>query len=240
MIAIFDLDETLIHGDCATLWIQWLCDEGFVSDIPAYLAANEVLTIAYRAQTLNQQDCIDILLAPVKHLPITEIDLLVYRFIEEMIQPIVYQEGLKKIENYRQNGTETIIISASPFFLVEPIAKRCFNLETAFGINIATQNGYFLGNITGTIPYQEGKVKVSEDYLRTKLLMEGKEAHQLNIAEALAKAAFYSDSINDLPLLSKVRYPFTVNPDCSLYKIASEKEWPIFRFARVTKVDSLP
>lgn len=234
MIAIFDLDETLIHGDCSTLWIEWLCDKGYVDDIPALTAANEALMNAYRAQTLQQQDCINLMLAPVKHLTTVEIDGLVRRFIVDEIQPIVYQEGLTKIENYRKNGTDTIIISASPLFLVSPIAEICFDLPNAFGIDLHIEDGFFTGEIKGVIPYQDGKITVSKTYIQSQLEAKGLASHTQAIAEFLANCAFYSDSINDLPLLSKVRYPFTVNPDTSLYQIASTKEWPIFRFARIS------
>lgn len=232
MIAIFDLDETLIHGDCSTLWTQWLCKEGYVQDIEALDAANEALMIAYRAQTLQQQDCIDVILAPIKHLKTDAIDRLVRQFILEEIKPIVYQEGLMKLENYRKNSTETIIISASPSFLVKPIAEICFNLDHAFGIELHIINDFFTGEIKGVIPYQAGKITVSESFIADRLSAQGIEPHHNTIAEYLAGCAFYSDSINDLPLLSKVRYPFTVNPDTDLYQIASHKEWPIFRFAR--------
>lgn len=233
MIAIFDLDETLIHGDCSTLWTEWLCKVGYVEDIPALNDTNDALMAAYRAQTLQQQDCVDLILSPIKHLTIGEIDTLVRRFIIEEIQPIVYQEGLSKIENYRKNGTETIIISASPLFLVAPIAEICFNLPQAFGIDLHVINDCFTGEIKGVIPYQDGKITVSETYIKSHLETKGFASHPQAVTEFLANCAFYSDSINDLPLLSKVRYPFTVNPDTALYQIASVKEWPIFRFARI-------
>lgn len=233
MIAIFDLDETLIHGDCTTLWGEWLCKEGLVTDIPAFIETNERLMDAYRAQTLNQQDCIDLYLAPVKHLTTIEIDALVRRFIIEEIQPIVFQEGLTKIQNYQNKGKEVIIISASPLFLVTPIAELCFNLKTAFGIDVKVENDRYTGEIVGVIPYQDGKITTSEKYLTEKLRASGIEVNAQVLHEALSECSFYSDSINDLPLLSKVRYPYTVNPDITLYNVASAKEWPIFRFARI-------
>lgn len=233
MIAIFDLDETLIHGDCTALWGEWLCERGYVNDIPAFLSQSNALTQAYEAQTLDQQECVDLVFSPIKHLPRTEIDLLTRHFVTEKIMPIVYREGLKKLDRYKTKGIETIIISASPSLLVQPIAELCFNVETAFGIDVEEINGFYTGRILGTIPYQAGKITVCEQYIAKKLQKMGAESHRAAIDAVLDRSYFYSDSINDLPLLSKVRYPHTVNPDSSLYGIASTKEWPIYRFAKM-------
>ncbi len=233
MIAIFDLDETLIHGDCTSLWGEWLCEQGYVADIPAYMAQSNALTKAYEAQTLDQQECVDLIFAPIKHLPTLEVDLLTRHFVTERIMPIVYREGLTKLDRYQAKGIETIIISASPNLLVKPIAELCFNVQAAFGIDVEINNGFYTGKIMGTIPYQAGKITVCEQYIAHKLQKMGAESHRAAIDAVLDNSYFYSDSINDLPLLSKVRYPNTVNPDSSLYHVASTKEWPIFRFAKV-------
>ncbi|UNM97487.1 HAD-IB family hydrolase [Ignatzschineria rhizosphaerae] len=233
MIAIFDLDETLIHGDCTALWGQWLCEQGYVTDIPTFIHQSNALTKAYEAQILDQQACIDLMFSPIKHLQADEIALLTKQFVSEKIMPIVYREGLKKIEHYKQKGIETIIISASPNLLVKPIAELCFNVSAAFGIEVEIINGFYTGKILGTIPYQAGKITVYEQYITQKLQKMGAESHRAAIDAILATTYFYSDSINDLPLLSKVRYPNTVNPDHSLYHIATTKEWPIYRFAKV-------
>ena len=233
MIAIFDLDKTLIHGDCTSLWGEWLCERGYVTDIPEFMAQSIALTKAYEAQTLDQQECVDLILAPIKHLPIPEIDLLTRHFVTEKIMPIVYREGLTKLDRYQAKGIETIIISASPNLLVKPIAELCFNVQAAFGIDVEIYDGFYTGKIMGTIPYQSGKITICEQYIAQKLQKMGAENHRAAIDAVLDSAYFYSDSINDLPLLSKVRYPNTVNPDSSLYNIATTKEWPIYRFAKV-------
>lgn len=233
MLAIFDLDKTLIHGDCTSLWGEWLCERGYVHDIPKFKAQSHALTKAYENQTLDQQECIDLLLSPVKHLSKEEINHLTRHFVTEKIIPIVYQEGLNQLQRDHLKGIETIIISASPNILVQPIAERCFNVTAAFGIEIEEQNGFYTGKILGTIPYQSGKVTICEQYIAHKLQKMGAENHRAAIDAVLATSHFYSDSINDLPLLSKVRYPNIINPDHSLYHIASQKEWPIYRFITI-------
>lgn len=243
MLAIFDLDETLIAGDCVSLWGTWLCEQGYVKDIAAFEMQNTFLIEAYQAQTLKQQDCVDWLLEPIHHLSIVEISHLTEAFVKTKIIPIVYPKGLQTIHAFQDKGIETIIISASPNILVHPIAKFCFNISNAFGVEVAEHEGFYIGNILGDIPYQAGKIKVCENYLSHKLKQELQQKNaQKNVPtcnETISQSAkniiqnsyFYSDSINDLPLLENVKYPNTVNPDAKLRAIAEENNWPIHHFS---------
>ena len=224
MIAIFDLDETLIHGDCVTLWCQWLCEQGLVQDVDAFLQEEIRLMDAYKAKTLDQQDCMNHVFAPIVHLQINEVQALVAQFVRAKILPIVYQAGLRLIQEHYDNSDDVIIISASPRIFVEEIARTCFNVDKFFGIEVAEENGYHTGEIQGLIPYQAGKVSVFKDYL---------DQHNIALETALQHSYFYSDSSNDLPLLEIVAYPNVVNPDASLRAVAEDKDWPILEFTKL-------
>ena len=224
MIAIFDLDETLIHGDCVTLWCQWLCEQGLVQDVDAFLQEEIRLMDAYKAKTLDQQDCMNHVFAPIVHLQINEVQALVAQFVRAKILPIVYQAGLRLIQEHYDNSDDVIIISASPRIFVKEIARTCFNVDKFFGIEVAEENGYHTGEIQGLIPYQAGKVSVFKDYL---------DQHNIAIETALQHSYFYSDSSNDLPLLEIVAYPNVVNPDASLRAVAEDKDWPILEFTKL-------
>jgi len=224
MIAIFDLDETLIHGDCVTLWCQWLCEQGLVEDVDAFLQEEVRLMDAYKAKTLDQQDCMDHVFAPIAHLQTNEVQTLVAQFVRTKILPIVYQAGLRLIQEHYDNSDDVIIISASPRIFVAEIARTCFNVEKFFGIEVAEENGRHTGRIQGLIPYQAGKVAVFKDYLTQ---------HNITIETALQHSYFYSDSSNDLPLLEIVAYPNVVNPDDSLRSVAEANDWPILEFTKL-------
>ena len=224
MIAIFDLDETLIHGDCVTLWCQWLCEQGLVQDVDVFLQEEIRLMDAYKAKTLDQQDCMNHVFAPIVHLQINEVQALVAQFVRAKILPIVYQAGLRLIQEHYDNSDDVIIISASPRIFVEEIARTCFNVDKFFGIEVAEENGCHTGEIQGLIPYQAGKVSVFKDYL---------DQHYIALETALQHSYFYSDSSNDLPLLEIVAYPNVVNPDASLRAVAEDKDWPILEFTKL-------
>ncbi|GAA5101474.1 HAD family hydrolase [Wohlfahrtiimonas larvae] len=221
MIAIFDLDETLIHGDCVTLWCQWLCEQELIQDIDGFLQEEQLLMEAYRAKILDQQDCMNLVLRPIIHLPIEDVHSLITQFVHEKIAPIVYLAGQRLIQEHYEHGDDVIIISASPQMIVSSIAHICFNVNQCFGINVVQKDHHYTTKIQGVIPYQSGKVNVFEIYLTQ---------HDINPNDAYRQSYFYSDSSNDLPLLEKVAYPNIINPDDELRTIAEANNWPILHF----------
>jgi phosphoserine phosphatase len=75
---------------------------------------------------------------------------------------------------------------------------------------------WFTGEIDGTPSFREGKVTRVEQWLA-----------QLGYSWATVDATFYSDSINDLPLLEKVAHPVATNPDEQLRAVAQKRGWRI-------------
>ena len=82
-------------------------------------------------------------------------------------------------------------------------------------------NGEFTGEVTGTPCFREGKLKRLEDWLAAR-------GHTLKTFD---ESWFYSDSLNDLPLLSRVTNPVAVDPDSTLRAHAGERGWPIMSLA---------
>ena len=72
----------------------------------------------------------------------------------------------------------------------------------------------YSGRTVGVLTYREGKITRLLDWLERE-------------GETLDGAYFYSDSRNDLPLLSKVEFPQVVNPDPVLREHAEKAGWPI-------------
>jgi phosphoserine phosphatase len=70
------------------------------------------------------------------------------------------------------------------------------------------------GNIVGTPTFQQGKVTALTAWLR-------------NQGQKMEGSYFYSDSINDLPLLLVVDNPVAVDPDASLRAEAKQRNWEV-------------
>lgn len=210
-LAIFDLDETLIHGDCSALWCVQMARLGWVDE--AFLRRDAQMQEAYGKGHLRMEEYMAFSLEPIAGRTLEEIEHLVQPWVEEVIEPIIFGDACRCIAEHRQAGDRVLIISASGAHLVGPIAQR-LGVEEYLAIDLEAANGVYTGNTRGELSYREGKVT---------RLMAWLDQEQEN----LEGASFYSDSRNDLPLLLRVDHPRAVNPDAVLREHAQTNGWPI-------------
>ncbi|MGN8249186.1 HAD family hydrolase [Pseudomonas sp. SMV7] len=211
-LAIFDLDETLIHGDCASLWSEQMARLGWV-DGKEFLRRDHELMEAYGKGHLRMEEYMAFSLEPIAGRTLEEVQHLVEPWVEDVIEPIIYGDACRCIAEHRKRGDRILIISASGTHLVGPIAAR-LGVDEYLAIELEAVNGVYTGQTHGVLTYREGKI--------TRLL-EWLDQEQEN----LEGASFYSDSRNDLPLLLKVDHPYVVNPDPVLREHAQLNAWPI-------------
>ncbi len=208
MLVLFDLDETLIKGDSAYLWVQFCFQKQLVNS--DFLQQSHVYQEQYRQKTLNIEEYLTFFLSIVKGFEKSSIDILVDEFIKSCIKP--YPKALELIESYKNE--RKIIISATSDFLVSKIAKS-LNIDESIAINTELKNGIFSGKSYGVHSFQEGKVTRLKEYLK-------------NDYEILMKdSCFYTDSINDLPLLQEVTHKIACNADGALLEIAKRRQYTI-------------
>ncbi|MER2099221.1 MAG: HAD family hydrolase [Pseudomonas qingdaonensis] len=215
-LAIFDLDETLIHGDCASLWSEQMVRLGWV-DGESFLRRDRELMEAYGKGHLAMEDYMAFSLEPLIGRTPEEVDHLVEPWVEDFIEPIIFSEATRTIAEHRKAGDRILVISASGVHLVGPIASR-LGIDEYLGIELEVEKGFYTGKTVGTLTYREGKI--------TRLL-EWLDQQEEN----LEGASFYSDSRNDLPLLLKVDHPYVVNPDPVLREHAEKKGGPFRAWA---------
>jgi HAD superfamily hydrolase (TIGR01490 family) len=211
-LAIFDLDETLIHGDCASLWAVEMTKLGW-ADGEAFIAREHELMRLYAAGKLAMEDYMAFTLAPLVGRTAEEVAHVVEPFVEDVIEPIFYSDASRTLAAHREAGDRLLVISASAHFLVSAIAER-FGIDEVLAIDLEQQHGFYSGRTQGVLTYREGKVTRLHAWLAEQ-------------NENLAGASFYSDSRNDLPLLQLVDRPFAVNPDPTLRAHAEQAGWPI-------------
>jgi len=211
-LAIFDLDETLIHGDCATLWSEQMGRLGWV-DPESFMQRNNELMDAYSRGELAMEDYMLFSLEPLAGRTPEEIAHLVAPWVEDVIEPLIYSDACKAIAAHRAAGDRILVISASGIHLVKAIAERV-GVDEVLGIDLEVLHGVYTGHTVGTLTYREGKIV---------RLLEWLDAE----GENLEGASFYSDSRNDLPLLLKVDHPHVVNPDPVLREQAEKAGWPV-------------
>ena len=212
-LAIFDLDETLIDGDCATLWSERMGSLGWV-DSSSFMRENDTLMSEYHEGRLAMEDYMAFTLAPLKGRQQSDVAALIERFIDEVVEPRIYSDARRVVDAHRVANDRLLVISASGEHLVRPIAGR-LGIGEVLAIDLDTDNGKYTGHTRGILTYREGKVLRLEGWMRVQ-------------HEAFEGASFYSDSRNDLPLLQRVERPCAVNPDPVLLEHATQVGWPVF------------
>jgi len=138
------------------------------------------------------------------------------QFMREVIAPAIRPQALALIEQHRRAGEAVAIVTATNEFITRPIA-HALGVDELIAINLERgPGGWFTGEIAGTPSFREGKITRVGQWLAAR-----------GLGWADADATFYSDSINDLPLLEKVQRPVAANPDARLRPIALERGWPV-------------
>jgi HAD superfamily hydrolase (TIGR01490 family) len=211
-LAIFDLDNTLLGGDSDKLWGQFLAEQGHV-DGEIHVHKQRRYYQDYNAGRLDILEFLRFQLASLAQRDMHTLHQWRDQYLQEKIRPIMLPKAKALLERHRNRGHTLLIITATNRFLTEPIAKL-LEVEYLIATEPEIIDGCYSGEVVGIPSFREGKV--------TRLL-EWLDLYQ----QRLEGSWFYSDSHNDLPLLTRVTYPVAVDPDEILAAEASQKHWPI-------------
>lgn len=211
-LAIFDLDNTLLHGDSDFLWGEHLVKLGVV-DKADYATKNAQFFADYKAGTLDVIAYQQFALQPLANNRMDDLIRWRSEFITDTIQPLIGQAAVDLVQQHREQGDTLLIITATNSFVTRPIADL-FSIPHLIGTEPEQQNNQFTGHIVGIPSFHTGKITRLQAWLSTQTV-------------DLTGAYFYSDSQNDLPLLQTVDNPVAVNPDDILRAHALEQQWPI-------------
>jgi HAD superfamily hydrolase (TIGR01490 family) len=212
-LALFDLDNTLLAGDSDFEWAQFLIAKG-VLDREVYEARNQRFFEQYKAGTLDIHEFLDFQLKPLSRHPRKLLDDWRREFVRHRILPIITRKSRDLVQSHR--GDARAIVTATNSFVTGPIARE-FGIEHLIATEPEQVNGAFTGRVSGVPSFQQGKVVRVESWLAEHGLAW----------PSFSETWFYSDSLNDLPLLSKMTHPIAVDPDETLKETALENDWLI-------------
>jgi HAD superfamily hydrolase (TIGR01490 family) len=219
-LALFDLDGTLLAGDTDVLWCAFLVEEG-VLDRARFGAANRDVAERYARGAITPADFAGFYAATLAGRSAVEWVPLRERFVASAIVPRIGTRSYALVAQHRDGGDRLVLTTATNRFLTEPIAAVLGISEVVATELEVAANGAFTGRTAGVVNMRDGKVT----RLRAWLAAQGETA------SGLAGATFYSDSINDLPLLDAVGAPVAVDPDPRLEAEAARRGWPVLRLA---------
>ena len=216
-LALFDLDHTLLPLDSDYEWARFLARLGVVNETEQQ-QRNQYFMDQYRAGSLDMAEFLQFQLAPLAAHPRETLDAWHQRYMQEVIRPAMRPAAIELVRKHQQAGDLCAIVTATNEFVTAPIAQA-FGIAHLVATGIESINGRFTGRPRGTPSFREGKLTRTDEWLATLGLR----------FEKFSQTYFYSDSANDIPLLSRVSHPVATNPDVRLEALARERGWTVLR-----------
>jgi len=214
-LALFDLDNTLLNGDSDFEWAQFLIELG-VLDRELFQAKNLAFYEQYKAGTLDIYEFLDFQLKPLSRHTRRVLNGWRDDFMRHKVRGMITVPAQELVARHRAAGDVCIIITATNSFVTSPIARE-FGVEHLIATEPEEKDGEFTGCVAGVPCFREGKITRLESWF----------AQRGWGWDSFADSFFYSDSLNDLPLLAKVNNPVAVDPDATLRKHAEQHGWRI-------------
>ena len=217
-LTLFDLDGTLIETDSDHAFGEFLMHVGW-ADKERFKQRNDQFYAEYLAGTIDVAAYLDFATAAWRHRPEQEALAMRERFMREVMRPTLHERALNLVQRHQQAGDRVAIVTATNEFVTRPIADL-FGIETLIAVELERDaQGRATGRAKGVPTFREGKVTRVEQWLKGL----GHAAPDFD------RMTFYSDSINDLPLLEWSTHPVVTNPGAKLEAVALERGWPILR-----------
>ena len=219
VLALFDLDHTLIAHDSDEQWVDFLVEQGALDPV-RYDAANRDLIARYNRGEAGALEFTEFYLSTLQGFD--EPELLRWRdkYLQRKIRPRITQRARALVERHHAAGDLRVVTTAVFRFLSEPIAGE-FGIEHVIATEAERINGRYTGRVTGVPNVREGKYERLVGWLAERGLTLGD----------FRQSWFYGDSINDLPLFSRVTHPVAVNAEPTLAAHARHMGWSEMRVA---------
>ena len=218
-LALFDLDHTLIPFDSDYSWGEFTLSLGW-NDAGDFKRRNDAFYEQYKAGTLDIHAYCRFATSAVCREGQVKSLAAHAQYMIQVVQPGIKQQALDLVKKHQDAGDTVLIITATNEFVTRPIAEA-FGVHELLAIELERDqtpggSGWFTGEIRGVPSFREGKVTRMEQWMAER----GLDWNQVH-------TTFYSDSINDVPLLEKADVPVATNPDERLRALAAERQWRI-------------
>lgn len=207
----FDLDHTLLKENSSFSFGKYLYQQKHIS-LGAFLfiiRSSMCYNLGFLSITEVHQRAFERLFCG-KFL--SQVESWVSSFLDKHLEDLIYAPAFKALNDAQQAGHITAIISSSPSFLVEPIAKR-------FGLTFCKATQYAIDKDNRFC--QIASLMLGED--KARFLIEFMNQHGICKKHVIA----FSDSFLDLPFLLAAGVAVAVNPDRKLRLFCLKNNWPI-------------
>lgn len=217
-LALFDLDHTLLPIDSDYEWGQFLVRTGAV-DPDAFARRNAAFYAQYEAGTLDPVEYLEFALGTLAKFSRKQLDDWQLAYMHDVIEPKILPAARALVRKHQDAGDLTVIVTATNRFVTAPIA-RALNVDHLIAAEPELDdNGCPTGKLVGEPTSGKGKITHTNAWLAAR----GQSLQDFE------RSFFYSDSQNDIPLLSIVTDPIATNPNALLTAHAQAHGWPIIR-----------
>jgi putative phosphoserine phosphatase / 1-acylglycerol-3-phosphate O-acyltransferase len=213
--AFFDLDRTLIHGFTARAFLRERLRGGHVTSRALLGTLRD--TASFRAGRMGFSSFLVRAAELYAGMPEAELERIGADIFRRRAAGAIYPEAYALFRAHRDAGRTTVVVTSATRYQAEPVAAAlgadhllCSRLEV-------DAEGRLTGRVERPTCYGVGKRRAAEELA---------EAHGLD----LSQCTFYTDGLEDRPLLEAVGHPRPVNPDRGLARLARRKGWPVHRF----------
>jgi len=214
-VTLFDLDHTLLPIDSDYSWGEFTQQIGWTDPVE-FKRRNDEFYAHYVAGTLDVHDYVRFAVEALRLRGRSAYEQAHERFMHEWIRPALHPQALELVQGHQQQGDTVAIVTATNELVVRPIAAA-FGVPELIAVELERDaGGWITGEIAGVPSMREGKV------VRVTKWLAGRGLDWLDV-----ETTFYSDSMNDLPLLERVDHPVATNPDPRLRTVALERGWRI-------------
>ena len=211
-LAIFDLDNTILNGDSDYSMINYLIDMNILDEKAK--DKNDKFISDYQNGILDFGSYTQFALAAYIGKSIDEINQIIFPFVEKIVESMINVFALKLLHQHFDNSDNILLASATNELIVKPIAKR-LAIKNVVATKVKFVNKKCSGDFIPPFALGKGKLDLVRIWMKENNYYD------------FSGVTFYSDSINDLPLLELVEFPKVVNPDEQLKTIATERRWEI-------------
>lgn len=220
--AFFDIDNTMMQGASIYWFARGLAARRYFTsgDLARFAWQQARFRLSATEHTGNMSRARQAALAFVRGWRVPDIERLADEIFDELMAPRIWPGTRALAQLHLDAGQQVWLVSAAPVEIGRVIANR-LGLTGAIGTVAEVVDGAYTGRLVGELMHGPAKAEA----IRQLAAATGLD---------LARCAAYSDSINDLPMLSVVGRPVAVNPDSALRQHARQCGWEIrdFRIAR--------
>jgi len=215
-LALFDLDHTLLPLDSDHQWAEFLARTGRAGDPELVRQRSNALMQQYNAGELTAEKAAEFMLGLLAAHSPTDLAAWHEQYMTEVVRPAIHAPALDLVREHLEAGDLCAVVTATNHFVTAPIA-RAFGVPHLIATTAEYRAGRYTGRIAGVPSFKEGKITRVEQWLKEM----GRRLTDFD------RTWFYSDSINDVPLLEVVSDPVATNPSPPLRALAQARGWRI-------------